>query len=165
MSGIINCATSMTVCARGTGLDAENLSGFSSQGELFLLTSFFIEPKGCRFESCPRSQTFQTLTGLNPSKIHLICASVGTFVGMLFHNGEQRRASSLGVRRSRTWLFLGRDNSGHSGQARGYWVAFARARFRPSGEFALTPFWNRAGRVSHSNLISGRRTHVPGRRV
>jgi hypothetical protein len=43
MSGIINCATSMTVCARGTGLDAENLSGFSSQGELFLLTSFFIE--------------------------------------------------------------------------------------------------------------------------
>jgi hypothetical protein len=41
MSGIINCATSMTVCARGTGLDAENLSGFSSQGELFLLTSFF----------------------------------------------------------------------------------------------------------------------------
>ena len=60
MSGIINCATSMTVCARGTGLDAENLSGFSSQGELFLLTSFFIEPRGWRFESYPRVRRDKT---------------------------------------------------------------------------------------------------------
>jgi len=30
--------------------------GFQLAGELFLLTSFFIEPKGCRFESYLTSQ-------------------------------------------------------------------------------------------------------------
>src|ERR1019366_3028287 len=37
---------------RQGGLDAETFRGFRLAGELFLLTSFFIEPKGCWFESC-----------------------------------------------------------------------------------------------------------------
>ena len=45
-----NCAAPQTLCTAGTGLDANILCGFSSRGELFLLTSFFIEPKGCGFE-------------------------------------------------------------------------------------------------------------------
>ena len=55
MSGIINCATSMTVYARGTGLDAENVSGFSPLGELFLLTSSFIV--AARYSQADKAET------------------------------------------------------------------------------------------------------------
>ena len=44
-------------CTAEEGLDAETFRGFQLAGELFLLTSFFIEPKGCRSESYLRSQT------------------------------------------------------------------------------------------------------------
>jgi hypothetical protein len=44
-------------CTAAGGLDAETLRGFQLAGELFLLTSFFIEPKGCEFETCLGSQT------------------------------------------------------------------------------------------------------------
>jgi hypothetical protein len=43
-------------CTATGGLDAETFRGFQLAGKLFLLTSFFIEPKGCRFESYLRSQ-------------------------------------------------------------------------------------------------------------
>jgi hypothetical protein len=43
-------------CTAAGGLDAETLRGFQLAGELFSLTSFFIEPKGCEFETCLKSQ-------------------------------------------------------------------------------------------------------------
>ena len=49
-------------CTVTGGLDVEILRGFQLAGELFLLTSFFIEPKGCRFESYLRSQINQQVT-------------------------------------------------------------------------------------------------------
>ena len=45
----LRCATD--ILHLGTGLDAETFMRLQLAGELFLLTSFFIEPKGCRFES------------------------------------------------------------------------------------------------------------------
>jgi hypothetical protein len=39
-------------CTAAGGLDAEIFRGFRLAGELFLLTSFFIEPEGSRFETC-----------------------------------------------------------------------------------------------------------------
>src|ERR1022692_1971520 len=47
-------------CTAAKGLDAETFRGFQLAGELFLLTSFFIEPKGRRFESCLGIQIFLT---------------------------------------------------------------------------------------------------------
>src|ERR1700693_5571924 len=38
-------------CTATGGLDAENFCGFQLAGELFLLTSFFIEPEGPQFEN------------------------------------------------------------------------------------------------------------------
>jgi hypothetical protein len=44
-------------CTAAGGLDAETFRGFQLAGELFLLTSFFIEPMGCKFDSHSGSQT------------------------------------------------------------------------------------------------------------
>jgi hypothetical protein len=44
-------------CTAAEGLDAETFRGFQLAGQLFLLTSFFIEPEGSEFESCLPSQT------------------------------------------------------------------------------------------------------------
>ena len=41
-------------CTAAGGLDAETLRGFQLAGELFLLTSFFIEPEGGEFRSAIR---------------------------------------------------------------------------------------------------------------
>ncbi len=38
-------------CTAAGGLDAETFRGFQFAGELFLLTSFFIEPEGGEFRS------------------------------------------------------------------------------------------------------------------
>ena len=38
-------------CTAEEGLDAETFRGFQLAGELFLLTSFFIEPEGSQFEN------------------------------------------------------------------------------------------------------------------
>jgi hypothetical protein len=58
-------------CTVTGGLDVEILRGFQLAGELFLLTSFFIEPRGCRFESYLRSQRINNLQATNCSPRHL----------------------------------------------------------------------------------------------
>jgi hypothetical protein len=49
-------------CTATEGLDAETFRGFQLAGELFLLTSLFIEPEGSEFETShgtPRRRTGQ----------------------------------------------------------------------------------------------------------
>ena len=41
-------------CIAAEGLDAETFRGFQLAGQLFLLTSFFIEPEGGEFRSAIR---------------------------------------------------------------------------------------------------------------
>jgi hypothetical protein len=48
----------------GRGLDAETFGGAQLAGELFLLTSLFIEPEGCESDSCPGSQIIPTSNSL-----------------------------------------------------------------------------------------------------
>ena len=50
--------TPRATCTAAEGLDAENFCGPQLAGELFLLTSSFIEPKGYKFEFCLVSHTF-----------------------------------------------------------------------------------------------------------
>src|ERR1700676_359181 len=47
-----------TCIAAAEGLDVETFRGFQLAGELFLLTSFFIEPSGRKFESYLTSQIY-----------------------------------------------------------------------------------------------------------
>ena len=62
-------------CTAAEGLDAETFRGFQLAGELFLLTSFFIEPKGCEFETRLRSQKMRTgRMGLTPPAPLFKCA-------------------------------------------------------------------------------------------
>src|ERR1700688_1099573 len=49
-------------CTATGGWMPETFCGFQLVGEVFLLTSFFIEPKGCRFESYLRSQILSLRT-------------------------------------------------------------------------------------------------------
>jgi hypothetical protein len=47
-------------CTAAVGLDAKTFRGFQLAGELFLLTSFFIEPTALHSESCLGTQIFLT---------------------------------------------------------------------------------------------------------
>src|SRR5882724_9135396 len=70
-------------CTAAEGLDVETFRGFQFVGELFLLTSFFIEPEGSERESYLGSQTYPlrafsafrlTAAKLVPRKMANTCA-------------------------------------------------------------------------------------------
>jgi hypothetical protein len=57
VSQLDHARTPRGTCTATGGLDAETFRGFQLAGDLFLLTSFLIEPKGCRFESYTEEPT------------------------------------------------------------------------------------------------------------